>query len=90
MADAGFDLPLPFAIRIADSAREGDYAVVRQHITIKRIQRGVVDVRGEDPFFQIVEDDDADKAPQPAQRAFVELRPDLRARSPNEQPHRLA
>ena len=26
-----------------------------EHIAIERIQRGVVDVRGEDAFFQIVE-----------------------------------
>ena len=53
MADAGFDLP--FAIGIADTAREGDHPVVREHIAIERIQRRVVDVRGEDAFFQIVE-----------------------------------
>jgi len=88
VADAGFDLP--FAIGIADAAREGDHAIVREHIAIERIQRGVVDVRGEDAFFQIVEDDDADGAPQPAKGAFVEFGPDLGARSPHEQPHRFA
>ena len=68
--DAGFDFP--FAIGIADAAREGDDTVVREHIAIQRIQRGVVDVRGEDAFFQIIEDDDADRAPQLTKRAFVE------------------
>ena len=43
VADAGFDLP--FAIGIADAARQGDDAVVREHIAIERIERGVVDVR---------------------------------------------
>ena len=42
------------------------------------------------PSFRFIEDDDADRAPQLTKRAFVELRPDLRARSPHEQPHRLA
>lgn len=35
VADAGFDLP--FAIGIADSAREGDHPVVREHIAVERI-----------------------------------------------------
>ena len=60
VADAGFDLP--FAIGIADAARERDDAVVREHVAIERIERGVVDVGREDALFQIVEDDDADGA----------------------------
>ena len=88
VADASFDLP--FAIGIADPAWEGDHAVVGEHIAIERIQRRVDDVWGEDPFFQIVEDDDADGATQPAKGAFVELGPDLRTRAPHQQPHRLA
>jgi hypothetical protein len=88
VADAGFDFP--FAIGIADPAREGDHPVMREHIAIERIQRRVVDVRGEDPFFQIVEDDDADGTAQPAKGAFMELGPDLRTRAPHEQPHGFA
>lgn len=38
MTDAGFDLP--FAIGIADAARQGDHAVVREHIAIERIHPG--------------------------------------------------
>ena len=44
VADAGFDLALP--IGIADAARQGDDAVVGEHVAIERIQRRVVDVRG--------------------------------------------
>ena len=88
MADAGFDLAL--AIGIADAARQGDDAVVREHVAIERIERRVVDVGREHALLQIVEDDDADRAAQPAKRALVELRPDLRARLPDEQPHRFA
>ena len=36
MPDAALDLPLP--IRIANAARQGDGAVVRQQIAIERIQ----------------------------------------------------
>ena len=88
VADAGFDLP--FAIGIADAARQRDDAVVREHVAIERIERGVVDVGREHALAQIVEDDDADGAAQPTKRPLVQLRPDLRARSPHQQPHRLA
>ena len=88
VADAGFDFP--FAIGIADAARQRDDAVVREHVAIERIERGIVDVRREDAFSQVVEDDDADGAAQSTKRALVQLRPDLRARSPHQQPHRLA
>ena len=57
VADAGFDLP--FAIRIADAARQGDDAVVREHVAIERIERGVVDVGRQHALAQVVEDDDA-------------------------------
>src|SRR4030095_6396909 len=68
MANARFDFS--FAIGIADTARERDHPVMREYIAIEGIQRGVVDVRGEDAFLQIVEDDDADGAAQPAKGAF--------------------
>ena len=60
VADAGFDLALP--IRIADAARQGDDAVVREDVAIERIERRVVDVGREHAFAQIVEHDDADGA----------------------------
>ena len=81
---------LPFPIGIADAARQRDDAVVREHVAIERIERGIVDVGREDAFAQIVEDDHADGAAEPTKRALVQLRPDLRARSPHEQPHRFA
>ena len=45
VADAGFDFP--FAIGIADATRQRDDAVVREHVAIERIERGIVDVRRE-------------------------------------------
>ena len=88
VADAGFDLA--FAIGIADATRQRDDAVVREHVAIERIERGIVDVGREDAFFEIVEDDDAHRAAEATKRALVQLGPDLRARPPHEQPHRFA
>ena len=88
VSDAGFDFPLrsgsPHAPRL------GDDAVVREHVAIERIERGIVDVRREHAFPQIVKDDDVDGAAQSAKGAFVQLRPDLCARLPHQQPHRFA
>ena len=88
MADAGFDFP--FAIGIADATRQRDDAVVREHVAIERIERRIVDVGREDALSQIVEDDDPDRAAEPAKGALVQLAPDLRARSPRQQPHGFA
>ena len=53
VADARFDFP--FAIGIADAARQRDDAVMREHVAIERIDRGIVDVRREHAFAQVVE-----------------------------------
>ncbi len=86
--DAGFDFP--FAIGIADATRQRDHAVMGEHVAVQRIERRVVDVRGEDAFLEIVEDDDADGAAQAAKRALVQLGPHLRARVPHQKPDRFA
>jgi hypothetical protein len=62
---------------------------VREHVVVQGIERGIVDVRGEDAFFEIVEDDDAHGAAEPTKGPLVELGPDLRARLPHQQAHRL-
>jgi hypothetical protein len=88
VADAGFDFSL--AIGIADPARQGDDAVMREDVAIQRIERRIVDVRREHTLAQVVEDDDAYRATEPPKRALVELGPDLRTRSPRQQAHALA
>ena len=88
MADGGFDLAL--AVGIADPARQGDDAVVGKYVAVERIERGVVDVRGEDALLEVVEHDDADGAAQPPERPLVQFGPDLRARPVDQQPNGLA
>ncbi len=88
MADAGFDFA--FAIGIADAARQADDAVVGEDVAIERIERRIVDIWCQDTLAEVVEDDDAYRAAQSTKRALVELGPDLRTRSPREQPHGLA
>jgi hypothetical protein len=62
MADAGFHFS--FSIRILDPTRQGYGAIVRQDVAIKRIQSGIVDVRDEHAFAQIIEDNDPRSATQ--------------------------
>ena len=88
VTDAGFDLAL--AIGIPNPTGQGDDAVVSEHVAVARVERRIVDVRGEDAFLQVVEDDDAHRAAQPAERPLVERGPDPGTRAPDEQPDRLA
>ena len=76
VADAGLDLAL--SIRIAHAARQRDGAVVRQHVAVQRIERGIVDVGREHAFAQIVEDDDAVAPPSRRKACLVQFGPDLR------------
>jgi hypothetical protein len=48
MTDARFDFA--FAVGILNAARHGHRAVVREHVAIKRIQRGIVNVGDEHTF----------------------------------------
>ena len=85
VTDPGFDLP--FAIRIADPTRQRDRAVLGEDVAVERIEAGVVDVRREHAFLQIVEDDDARGAAESTKRTLVQLGPDLRARPSHQQAH---
>ena len=53
VADGSLDLALP--IRVPDAARQGDDAVVGEHVAVERIELGVVDVGGEDALLQVIE-----------------------------------
>ena len=80
----------PFRSGFPHPTRQGDDAVVGEHIAVERVECRVVDVWREDAFLEVVEDDDTYRAPEPAEGALVELRPDLATRSPDEEPDGLA
>ena len=88
MADPGFDFT--FAIRISDAAGHGHHAVVGQHIAIERIERGIVDVRREHAFAQIVEHHDARAAAEAAKGFLVQLGPGVGTGAKDQQADRLA
>ena len=88
VADTGLDFPFP--IRIADTAGQGDGAVMREHVAIQGIERGIVDVGGEDAFAQIVEHHHARGAAEPAKGLLMQLSPGLRTGAEHQQANRLA
>jgi hypothetical protein len=88
MADRRLDFPL--AIRIPDAAGQCDGAVMREHVAVERVQRGVVEVRRQHALPQIVEDDDLDRPAQPPKRLLVQLGPAPGARLKGQQPDALA
>ena len=57
MPDGGFDFAL--AIGITHAARQRDYPVMLKHVAIERIESGIVDVRRDNAFAQIIEYDRA-------------------------------
>ncbi len=78
VTDAGFDFA--FAVGILNPARHGDRAVVRQHVAIKRIESGIVNVGDEHALAQIVEHDDASSAASPASSRTAECAGTCRSR----------
>lgn len=87
MPHAPFHLPL--AIGIAHPAGQGDGAIVRQHVVVKRVHRWIVDVRLEHAFAEIVEHDGARGAAQPAEGPLMEFGPRACTRLKGEEPDRF-
>ena len=58
---------------------------MRQHVAVQRIDGGVVDIRLEYAFAQVVENDHATNSAEPAKCFLVQLGPDAGAGSEREQ-----
>ena len=84
------DSTFPFRSASPDATRQGDGAVVGEHVAVERVQRGVVDVRREHALAQVVEDHDPDGAPEPPEALLVQLGPAPRAGLEGQQPDALA
>jgi hypothetical protein len=63
---------------------------VREDVAVEWVEGGIVHVRREHAFLEIVEDDDADDAGKAAKRFFVQLDPAPRARREGDQADALA
>src|ERR1017187_3461845 len=74
--DSALDLSLP--VRMPNPAWQGYRAVMPEHIAIQRIECGVVYIRGENAFAQIIEDNHASDTTEPAKGFLVQLCPCLR------------
>ncbi len=73
------------SIRMTDATWQRHSAVVPEHVAIQRVERGVVYVGSENSFAQIIEDNYASDATQPAKCLFVQFGPRLRAGSKDQQ-----
>ena len=85
---ARLDLSLP--IWMIHTASYCHRTVMGQYIAIYGIERGIVDVRSEDALLQVIQDHHPCDAAQPAERFFMQLRPDLRTGTELQQPHRFS
>jgi len=74
VTDARFDFAL--SIWILNATGHGHGTVVREHIAIEGIERGIVNVGGQHTLTQIVEHHDARTATHPAKRFLVQFGPD--------------
>jgi len=63
---------------------------VREQIAIKWIEYGIVDVGSEHAFAQVIQHQNAHGATQPAKCFFVQLGPDVRTGTKDQEAHCLA
>src|SRR3984957_7406613 len=71
-------LDFSFPIRMSDPARQGHCTVMPEHVAVQGIECGVVYIRGENAFAQIIEDNHASDTTEPAKGFFVQFSPGLR------------
>ena len=76
VSDTALDFSFP--IRMPDPAWQGHRAVMPEHVAVQGIECGVVYVRGENAFAQIIEDNHASNTAEPAKGFLMQLSPGLR------------
>lgn len=79
-------LDASFPIGIGHPRGIGDHGVMSQHRAVNRVELGLVQIRLENAFLQVVEHDIARDPAKIPERLFMELRPDLLAGLPNHPP----
>ena len=79
-----------FSIGILDPARQCHHTVMSEHVPIQRIEGGIVDIRNQHSFPQIVENDHSDRATDATKSFLMQLGPDARTRTPHQQAYGFA
>src|ERR1700728_84217 len=67
-----------FAIRVLHSAWKRCDAVVLQHVTVQRIERGLINVGREHAFAEIIEHHNTSDSTEPAKSFLMQLGPNTR------------
>ena len=88
MADAGFHLAFP--VRIPDTARHRNSAIVCEHIPIERVQSGIVNIGREYTFFKVVGNHDSGRAAHPPEGLLMQFGPDAGTGLEAEKPYAFA
>src|SRR5262245_55973872 len=69
MSNTGFHFPFPIWIRYATWKCDG--AIMAQHVMVERIERGIIDVRSEYAFAQVIEHHHTRRTSEPAKSLFM-------------------
>lgn len=72
------------SVGVPDARRVSNRAVVRKHRDVEVVDLPLVQIRRDDTFFKIIEDNVLYTATKVAERFFVELRPHLLAGFPDD------
>src|SRR5690606_10430800 len=88
MLDRALDRAL--AVRVADPARVGDDAVVREHRRVHGVELRLIEIRANDALLEVVEDNVCHGAAECPEGLFMKARPCLLVRLPDDLPEALA
>ncbi len=81
---------LAFQIGCVRAAGQSENAVMFEHLRVKRVEFGIIDVRLDHAFFEIIQANGVGRAAELRERLFMQFAPDLRRRVPNNPAKRAA